>query len=630
MTMLSAADLPRIVDEFQKVYVIDTEYYEQHDYPGGAVVPVALQAYEVTSGAWVSLFFEDVHAKYQNPLDPDALYLAFNASAEWNCFLSLGWKLPRNCVDFYIEDGNFTSGLKPPPEFRRCKDPTKWDRSLLGVVCRCGLPVRAIADKEAARSVILRGHPYSTDQRQLIMNYCADDVIDTARIAKVLLPRIDNIPQAVFRGHFMRPVARIQRAGCPTDSGLYAEFLLHRDELKLQLVSELAGTPLNIYEGTTLKYEKLEALVRSLGLEDDWPKPKRKRWKKRTETTHAQTRKAFSTEVDAFETMAGQRAELRPVAAVVKGIRDLKMFDLVVGADSRSRYPVFPFATATGRCAPSSKRFLFAQSSWTRGFIAPPPGWAIAYLDYGAAEILIAAILSGDEALLADYLNGDPYTNCAIRMGLAPEGSTKQSVGPLRDVMKKWLLSTLYGASPNSLHKELPGSTLRQAEEFVKQNHSSYRRYWQWSDVRTDIFLYETGVEKTMFGWMHHLDPSEREDDYLFSLARNRSRNFPMQATCAEILRWACVLATDEGVTIHATLHDAVLIGAPDSQIEAAVAQMRRHMIAASCLVLGVEMKVPQPAIIRHPDRMRDPRGAMVWDEMVSRLATMSKNSVVE
>jgi DNA polymerase-1 len=143
--------------------------------------------------------------------------------------------------------------------------------------------------------------------------------------------------------------------------------------------------------------------------------------------------------------MAALRPDLNPLAVIVKQMGDLKDFELVVGIDGRSRYSLFPFNTATGRCAPPSKRFLFQQSSWTRGFIAPPPGWAIAYLDYAAAEVLIAAVLSGDQALLSDYVAGDPYTNCAIRMHLVPEGSTKQTIGCLRDVMKVWSLSTLYG-----------------------------------------------------------------------------------------------------------------------------------------------------------------------------------------
>lgn len=629
--MLVASDLPEILENFGKVYVIDTEYHPQAGLPDGAVVPVALQAYEVRSGTWVSAFFEEPNGSYVNPLDPDALYVTFNAAAEWNCFLSVGWVLPRNCIDFYIEFKNLVSGLRPPPQFRQCKFPDKWDSSLLAVVRWAGLPVRAVEDKKAVRDVILRGHPYSAQERELILRYCRDDVVDTALVAKKMLPHIESIPQAVLRAPFMRSVAKIQRAGLPTDVSTYEKLVQYREPLKAKIISQFKEGGLDIFEGTSMRYSKVEALVHSLGLEDVWPKPKRQRSRrvKQDETSSGRKRhKVFSTEVEAFEAMAALRSELTPLAEAVKIIKDLKTFELVIGSDCRSRYPVFPFGAITGRCTPSSKQFLLAQSAWTRGLIAPLPGWAIAYLDYAAAEILIAAVLSGDQNMLADYLRGDVYTNCAIRMGLAPAGSTKESIGTLRDVMKVWLLSTLYGASPKSLHEELAGSTLEQAEEFVRQNHESYSRYWAWSNLRTEIFLYETGVEATAFGWQHHLDVSERFDDYLFSRARNRSRNFPMQATCTEILRWACVLASDDGITIHAPLHDAVLIGAPDAEIEDAIARMRQHMVAASRLVLGVEMKVPVPKIIRYPNRMREPRGAKTWDKIMRLLDEVENSSM--
>jgi DNA polymerase-1 len=128
--MLVAADIPQILDCFGKVYVIDTEYYGTPGLPEGPVVPVALQAYEVRSGTWVSILFEKSDGPHTNPLDPDALYLTFNASAEWNCFISLGWALPRNCIDFYVEFKNQVSALKPPLQFRQPRNPDKWNSSL--------------------------------------------------------------------------------------------------------------------------------------------------------------------------------------------------------------------------------------------------------------------------------------------------------------------------------------------------------------------------------------------------------------------------------------------------------------------------------------------------------------------
>jgi hypothetical protein len=40
MEMLVANDLPEITDDFENVYVLDTEYYDQPGLPNGPVVPV--------------------------------------------------------------------------------------------------------------------------------------------------------------------------------------------------------------------------------------------------------------------------------------------------------------------------------------------------------------------------------------------------------------------------------------------------------------------------------------------------------------------------------------------------------------------------------------------------------------
>jgi hypothetical protein len=50
---------------------------------------------------------------------------------------------------------------------------------------------------------------------------------------------------------------------------------------------------------------------------------------------------------------------------------------------------------------PSSK-YIFSMPKWTRALIKPPPGYGFAYLDFEQQEIMAAAGLSGDEALMKD------------------------------------------------------------------------------------------------------------------------------------------------------------------------------------------------------------------------------------
>ena len=100
-----------------------------------------------------------------------------------------------------------------------------------------------------------------------------------------------------------------------------------------------------------------------------------------------------------------------------------------VGADGYSRCPIMPFWTRSGRNQPRGrdKVFLLSLPSWLHGLIAPPPGWGMALLDWKAQEIGIAAGLSSDPALIADFQAGDPHMGFAIRAGLAPTGATAET-----------------------------------------------------------------------------------------------------------------------------------------------------------------------------------------------------------
>jgi DNA polymerase I len=273
-----------------------------------------------------------------------------------------------------------------------------------------------------------------------------------------------------------------------------------------------------------------------------------------------------------------------------------------------------PFKAETGRNQPKARQFLFAQSAWTRGFIKPPPGYALAYIDWSAAEFAIAGALASDPAMLDAYKSGDPYLRSAISMGFAPEDATKETHRVIRDIFKVWLLSAQYGATAVSLVNKLPPelaaevpNPLASAEEFLERHRRLYRLYWQWSEARVEIFMHETRCEETLFGWRHHLNSRLKEWQVW-----NQSLNFPMQSTCAEILRWTCIYATESGIEVLAPVHDALFVGCPGGEVEEVVSRTRDCMDRASNLVLGFTMRT-DVKIIKYPDRFMDPRGAETW-----------------
>jgi hypothetical protein len=86
-----------------------------------------------------------------------------------------------------------------------------------------------------------------------------------------------------------------------------------------------------------------------------------------------------------------------------------------------------------------------------------------------------------------------------------------------------------------------------------------------------------------------------------------------MQANGAEMLRLACCLATESGITVCAPVHDALLVMAPIERIGEVVAATQKAMADASKIVLdGFELR-SEAKIFAHPDRFTDPRGASMW-----------------
>ena len=93
-------------------------------------------------------------------------------------------------------------------------------------------------------------------------------------------------------------------------------------------------------------------------------------------------------------------------------------------------------------------------------------------------------------------------------------------------------------------------------------------------------------------------------------------RNFPLQANGAEMLRLACCLATEAGIRVCFPLHDALLIEAPLAELDHAIQATQQHMAEASRIVLdGFALRADVKTVL-HPERYRDPRGAVVWSAL--------------
>ncbi len=92
---------------------------------------------------------------------------------------------------------------------------------------------------------------------------------------------------------------------------------------------------------------------------------------------------------------------------------------LPIGRDGRNRPSLFPFCTATGRNAHSKS--LFNAHAGMRSFMVFPEDVTGVYLDWRTQEVGIAAALSGDQALMSAYNDGDVYHALAKMCGLTQD-----------------------------------------------------------------------------------------------------------------------------------------------------------------------------------------------------------------
>ncbi len=102
-----------------------------------------------------------------------------------------------------------------------------------------------------------------------------------------------------------------------------------------------------------------------------------------------------------------------------------------------------------------------------------------------------------------------------------------------------------------------------------------------------------------------------------------------MQANGAEMMRLAAMFATEAGIEVCASIHDAFLICAPIDRVELEVERMKVCMVRASAIVLsGFELRA-DASIVRHPDRYMDPRGVVMWDRVIGLIAKAQARKVV-
>ena len=558
---------------FQQVWLVDFEFIAPDGERPDPVV--CLVAKELISGKIIRLW-GDMLRRLKHPpytIGGESLFVAYYASAEFNCHLSLGWSLPNNVLDLFTEFRCITNGKNPPS-----------GSGLLGALTYFGLPCMDAVEKTALRDLIMSGGPWSEPEKSDILDYCESDVVAMEKLLPYIAPHL-NTSHFLLRGRYMKAAAQIEYNGIPIDTESLTLFENSWGAIQEQLIRKI-DADYGVYEGKTFKQNLFAEWLCKKNI--SWP--------------HLPTGN-LDLKDDTFKEVARTYPIVGPLRELRVTLSQMRLSDLTVGRDERNRCMLSAFRAKTGRNQPSNKKFIYGPAVWLRSLIKPNANYGLAYIDWSQQEFGIAAALSKDKLMTQAYQSGDPYLAFAKQAGAVPENGTKQSHKNERNQFKACVLAVQYGMGAESLAVRI-NQPVAQAGELLKLHRSTYKVFWKWSEGVLNYAMLK-GKLWTVYGWEIHIGKQ----------ANSRSlQNFPMQANGAEMLRLACCLAVEDGIRVCAPVHDAILIEAPINELDDSIAKTQELMAQASEFVLGGFRLRSDVDIIRYPDRYIDERGEKMWN----------------
>jgi len=558
---------------------------------------------------------------------PGAVLVAYNAQAEMEAHLAMDWPFPDNVICLYAEHMLDTNGADLPVA-------SEARGSLLAALKCNDIPARHATEKQSVIARILAGPPFSAEDKLEILDYCQQDVDDAAALFEVLWNRMSAgnphyLPQALLRGAYSKGLAAMTRTGCPVNVPLHDLVVWKWPNIRQALIDSVSGYGLFDEEGV-FKHDRFAIVVESLGAADIWPRTITGQYSTRSEDFRRMT--AIYPQLEEFRAAyeavaAGSSAAPFPICSDGRlrlGRREHGNNRLGITGENTFSVGFGAYRAKTGRNQPRAIEFLPAAASWLRTLVTPPPGKAIGYFDYKSQEYGVAAYLSGDPQMIADYASGEVYLPLGVRCGLIPSNATKQTHGDFRDkVLKPVLLGLQYGRQPRGIALAIGGGNpatyhhdLALSERIYHQHRMTHGVFWRWVDAVTqDAYL--TGRIETNMGWRMLVgDPMTRvrEDGRWreYGTKPLTLLNWRMQAAGADIMRVACAALTAEGVEVICPVHDAILFMSDTAYMTDVGNVVAKIMERAAFTVLGARIPVDRQWIM--PGQNWRPRkGDKMW-----------------
>lgn len=350
---------------------------------------------------------------------------------------------------------------------------------------------------------------------------------------------------------------------------------MHRELTTLQKnVFTLAGLEFNLNSPKQLG----DVLFDKLGL-----KPKQQ---KKTATGQRSTRESELEKMKGDHPIIPHLLRYRELQKLVSTY--INNLPGMVSTDGRLRTTFLQTGAVTGRMASQNPGLqnipvrTEESKSIRRAFVASP-GYTLVSIDYSQIELRVAAILSGDQALIEIFKHGeDVHAGVAARVFQVKQSEVTSE---MRRKAKVINFGILYGMGVVALRQNLgEGTSREEAQEFLNAYFTTFTRLAEYLEETKD-FARLHGYTTTMFGRRRHFPSITSSVPFIKASAERMAINAPVQGTAADVMRLAMIAVhqhiqnrCDTAVRMLLQVHDELVFEIRNDCLESEARELQKIM----------------------------------------------------
>ena len=425
------------------------------------------------------------------------------------------------------------------------------------------------------------------------LDYAADDALWTWRLWQLWRGRADDDHMRAFNllNDMIPPVIEMEGSGLTLDPDRHRLLVDHWKALADERVEQIrdfittdevaninSGTQLSDFFCSILTDEHLDA----------WPKTEKTGLLSTANADLKNIGAALFADTPLQDALT-LLSEYKTLTKYVSSFGDTLITKATMDPDFRvhARYNIA--AAKTGRFSssgpnlqqiPRDRDFFGQRLSVRQSFIAGPDRQLVS-LDYSGIELRVLALLSGDEQLLEDMINGDVHLEMGSYMAGRRLDKKVTEDKEVRQNAKAVSFGIVYGISSLGLSATLK-TNMDRAQDLINYWASRYPKAFALRDEAMQQAARDDGYLRVIDGGTIYMGKPSR-------LSPTQCANYPVQRAALSVMARAIVRHHDsvldmreagKDVWMASTIHDALIDEAADRDAHEALVRMKADMVA--------------------------------------------------